>query len=181
MYHAPVGRSGHFALYRNGDLRHDVSMQDDLYRELAHGFQGTFRQTDLRFLDLETIANERSSDVHAGNRTEQTTVHARFLRDGDRFTGQLLARGLRNGQLLGLHFFDLGAAGLEFLQGGLGSATGDFLGYQVVAGIAVTHANDLTQVTQISNFFEQYDLHDDGPRISCGYRCKAAGPGSANA
>src|SRR3546814_174092 len=123
----------------------------------------------------------RISDWSSDVCSSDLAVYAGFLQDGDGLTGQFFADSLCGGQLLGLNFFEFGAARFEFFQGGFGRTTGDFLGNQVIAGIAVAHANDLTKITQIDDFFEQNNLHDDRPRISYGYRCKATGPGSGSA
>ncbi|MNT94254.1 hypothetical protein D3C72_2358960 [compost metagenome] len=68
-----------------------------------------------------------------------------------------------SGQLLGLDLFQFGAAGFEFLQGGVGCATGLLLGNQEVAGVTITHAHDFTQVAQVDDFFEQNNLHFSAP------------------
>src|SRR3546814_16619926 len=99
------------------------------------------------------LLDRRSSDVHAGDRTKQAAVYAGFLQDGDGLTGQFFADSLCGGQLLGLNFFEVGAARFEFFQGGFGRTTGEFLGNQVIAGIADQPANQLTKITQMEDFF----------------------------
>src|SRR3546814_4414953 len=79
------------------------------------------------------LLDRRSSDVHAGDRTKQAAVYAGFLQAGDGLTGQFFADSLCGGQILGLNFFEFGAARFEFFQGGFGRTTGDFLGNQVIA------------------------------------------------
>src|SRR3546814_7551206 len=86
---------------------------------------------------------------HAGDRTKQAAVYAGFLQDGDGLTGQFFADSLCGGQLLGLNFFEFGAARFEFFQGGFGRTTGDFLGNQVIAR-SEEHTSELQSLMRIS-------------------------------
>src|SRR3546814_16846846 len=105
------------------------------------------------------LLDRRSSDVHAGDRTKQAAVYAGFLQDGDGLTGQFFADSLCGGQLLGLNFFEFGAARFEFFQGGFGRTTGDFLGNQVIAGIAVAPPNDRPKIYTLATFFDEKNFH----------------------
>ena len=88
---------------------------------------------------------------------------------------------LRGGQLLGRGLFQIGSAGLELLDRGFGGAARVLARDQEVAGIAVLDLDDLAEVAEVHNFFEQNDLHVVGS-LRCGVgRCTATWPGSARA
>src|SRR5690606_26078076 len=112
---------------------------------------------------------------------EQTTVYASLLDHRQGEVSQLTSDSLSGGQLFGLDFFQFSTTRFEFLNGGFGSTTSNTLGDQIITGITVAHTHDIAKIAQVGDFFKQNNLHDCRPRISCGYRCKAAGPGSGRA
>src|SRR5690606_40925746 len=105
---------------------------------LTNRLQGAFGQTDLRLRDgIETGLGQGGSDVHAGDRAEQTAVDTGLFEHGQRVAVELFANGLCSGEFLSLNLLEHGATRFEFLQCGIGGAAGDLLRDQVVAVIAV--------------------------------------------
>jgi hypothetical protein len=86
-------------------------------------------------------------------------VHTRLLGDLDGQAVQLFAFGLRSGQLLGSGLFQLSALHFEFGDGGLRSTASALGRDQEVTCVTVLHANDIAQVAQVDDFFQQNDLH----------------------
>src|SRR5690606_1606785 len=148
----------------------------------THGLERAVRQADVALHDgFEARLDQTVGDVQRADGTKQTAVNAGLLDQGQGVAVELLADGLSRSQLFSLGLFQLSTACFEFLDGSFGGTTGDALGNQVVAGVTVAHTHDIAKVAQVDDFFEQNDLHDFRPRISCGCRCKATGPGSGHA
>ena len=120
-------------------------------------------------------------DVSVGDRAEQATVYAGFLRQLDDSAVQLGALGLAFGQLGSGDFFKFSALDLEFLDGHCGGAACAARRDQEITGVTVFDFNDFTQIAQVHDFVEQNNLHAG---LLTGYgagRCKAASRGSERA
>lgn len=100
-------------------------MQGNLHRVLADGLQLAIGHAHLGLFDaFETGLFQTFGDVGVGHRAEQAAVDASLLDDLQLVAVDALTQGLGGGQLLGLDLFQFGAARFEFLQGGVGCATG---------------------------------------------------------
>ena len=143
-------------------------------------FSGPFGHAHLGLRDLEVDARQRIGDVGVGDRAEQAAVDAGLLRDVNGAAVHLLAQRLRRGELLGGGLLELDAARLELLDRGLGGATRHPGRDQEVAGVAVLDLDDVAEVAEVGDLFQQDDLHG-GLLRTCAGRCTAASPGSARA
>src|SRR5690606_36081254 len=162
MYHGQRLDLSHFALHVHGDVDNDVGVQCDQDGELAHRFQRAVGHTHLRLGNaLKPLSCQSRCNVHSGDRTEQTAIDTCLLGHFQRVAIELGADSFSGGKFFSLLLFEFGATSLELLQCGVGGTTCNFLGNQVIAGVAITYAHDFTEVTQIHDFFEKYDLHDD--------------------
>jgi len=90
------------------DVHNDVGVRSDRDGVLADRLQRAVGQADLRLGDREAVLAEGFGDVGVRDRTEQAAVDARLLRDADGLARQLLADGLRGGELFGRGLLELG-------------------------------------------------------------------------
>ena len=134
-------------------------MQSDRHRVLAGGLQRTGRHAHLCLFDGETLLGQGFGDVEVGHGTEQTAVDAGFLGDGDGHAVQLVALALSGSQFLGSCFFQFGALDFELGHGSLRCAAGHFLRDQEVTCVTVLDLDDVAQVADVDDFFQQDNLH----------------------
>ena len=148
-----------FAKYGNRNIDNDVGMQRDGNREVSHGLEWTLRQTNLCLVDVETLFGQCFCDIEVGDGTEQTTIDPRFLQNLDGQTFQLFALCLCIGQFFGCCLFKFSASCLEVLNGCCCCTTSHALGDQKGACIAVLDLDDIAQIAEIADFFQQNNLH----------------------
>src|SRR5579862_133661 len=138
-------------------------MKHDRHGMLANMLQWPARHPHHRLLDLDALRLQRIDDVRVGDRAEEAPVDAGLLDDAQRRALELFALRLRRDELLRSRLLELGASRLDRLQilgrRALGLAVRD----QEVSRVAVAHLDDVAQVADVRDFFEQDDLHG-GPR-----------------
>src|SRR5450830_1501594 len=154
---------GSFANHGDGDVDHDVGVQRHGNRVVAGGLQRTVGHAHLGFFNSEALLRQRFSDVEVGDGTEQTAIDTGLLGDRNGHAGQLVALGLRCGQLGCSSFFQFSALDFKFSDSRGGGATGHALGDQEVTCVTVLDFDDVAQVADVNNFFQQNDLHSVSP------------------
>jgi len=148
----------------------DIAVQRDRHGILADSLERTFGQANFSLGHLVSLRLERVGDIGVGDGTEQTAIDTCLVADRHREALELLGTALGAAQLLGSHAFQFGLLRSEGLDVGLRGTARAASGDQKVAGIAVFHFDDVTQIAQVDDFVDQNHLH--GRLLSAG-RCKA--------
>ena len=113
---------------------------------VANDLQGTIGHADLGLQHGQALLAQFLGDIRVGDRAEQATVYAGFLRQLDDSAVQLGALGLAFGQLGSGDFFKFSALDLEFLDGHCGGAACAARGDQEITSVTVFDFNDFTQI-----------------------------------
>ena len=131
-----------------------------LDREVANGFQRTGGHNDFGFLHIKALLGERFGDIRIGDRAKQAAIDTSLLCDLHHVAFEFLGTRVRSNQDFAGFLFQLSTLGFELGLGSVGCTLCFAVRDQKVAGVAVFDFDDITERTQVDDFFHQNNLHD---------------------
>ena len=134
-------------------------MQCDGDWVVTNSLEWALWHANLGLMDFETLFGQCFCDVVVGDRTEQTAIDTGLLQNLDNQTREFFTLFLSCSQFCCCCCFQFSTLGFKFLDSFFSCTASDTLWDQIVACIAVFNLDDVTQVAQIDDFFQQNNLH----------------------
>src|SRR5439155_3813494 len=122
-------------------------------------------QVDLALVHLDAQLFELALDVAGGHGAVELFLLAHFHLEGEMHVREPRRLRLGGGLLGGALFGETLALVGDLFLVGFGRRIGESLGQQKIAGVAVLHLHDLTQLAEMLHVRPQNDLHRLSPQV----------------